>query len=76
MYCAQYRLGWVQSPGSTGPLTPPFNPSAQMRGEVRVFWSRLERNPIGLCSSQTLDANPNNYQVVYATTMIRENTAR
>ena len=75
-YCAQYRLAWVQPPSPT--LNPPFFPSAMLRAEVRVFWSRLERNPIGTCASATPNAAdaPTRYHFVYATTMVRENTLR
>ena len=71
-YCAQYRLTWIASPG----LAAPYNPAALMRAEVRVFWSRLERNPVGDCATATPDAaNANQlYHFVYATTAIRENT--
>lgn len=73
-YCAQYRLQWIADPG----LAPPFNPMALMRAEVRVFWSRLERNPVGDCAAATPDAaNANQiYHFVYATTAIRENAFR
>jgi prepilin-type N-terminal cleavage/methylation domain-containing protein len=73
-YCAQYRLQWI---ADIGPA-PPYNPSAIMRAEVRVFWSRLERNPVGDCATATPDAaNANElYHFVYATTAIRENSFR
>ena len=51
-YCAQYRLQWIAPPG----VAAPFNPSALMRAAVRVFWSRLDRNPIGNCATATPDA--------------------
>jgi len=73
-YCAQYRLRWIADPGTA----PRFNPAALMRAEVRVFWSRLDRNPVGDCTAATPDA-PNAYQLyhfVYATTMIRESAFR
>lgn len=73
-YCAQYRLQWIASPG----VAAPYNPSALMRAEVRVFWSRLELNPIGDCATATPDAATANelYHFVYATTAIRENAFR
>ena len=73
-YCAQYRLQWLQSPN----LSFPFNPSAQVRAEVRVFWARLERNQIGSCASVNLDAAGADkiYHSVYATTTVRANTER
>lgn len=73
-YCAQYRLQWIAPIGAG----PSFNPAALMRAEVRVFWSRLERNPIGDCSTATPD-DPNAfklYHFVYATTMVRESAFR
>jgi len=73
-YCAQYRLQWIAPMGNT----PPFNPSALMRAEVRVFWSRLERNPVGDCTT-TIPDDPSAfklYHFVYATTMIRESAFR
>lgn len=73
-YCAQYRLTWIADPGTT----PPFKPAGLMRAEVRVFWSRLERNPVGDCTGTTPDAADANtrYHFVYATTAIRENAFR
>ncbi len=73
-YCAQYRLQWIADPGSAAP----FKPSGLMRAEVRVFWSRLEQNPIGSCAAATPDvANANQlYHFVYATTAVRENSLR
>ena len=73
-YCAQYRLQWIAAPG----VAPPYNPAALMRAEVRVFWSRLELNPVGDCAAATPDAaNANEiYHFVYATTAIRENAFR
>ena len=69
-YCAQYRLQWI-APIGAGPT---FNPAALMRAEVRIFWSRLERNPVGDCSTAIPD-DPTAfklYHFVYATTMVRE----
>ncbi len=73
-YCAQYRLQWIAPMGAA----PPFNPSALMRAEVRVFWSRLERNPIGDCSTATPDDATafSRYHFIYATTMVRESALR
>ena len=77
VYCAQYHLQWIASPG----IAAPFNPAALMLAEVRVFWSRLERNSIGEaggCAAATPDAaNASElYHFVYATTAIRENAFR
>ncbi|MDB4940483.1 MAG: hypothetical protein JWP97_17 [Labilithrix sp.] len=73
-YCTQYRLKWIADIGAAAP----YNPSALMRAEVRVFWSRFELNPIGNCASATPDATDaaERYHFVYATTMIRENSFR
>jgi type IV pilus assembly protein PilV len=73
-YCAQYRLQWIANPGAAAP----YNLTALIRAEVRVFWSRLELNPVGDCTAATPDAaNANQlYHFVYATTMLRENAFR
>ena len=75
-YCAQYRLVWIADPGFK--LPPPYKPAGLMRAEVRVFWSRLERNPVGDCAATTPDLADANtrYHFVYATTAIRENAFR
>ncbi|HSO38767.1 MAG TPA: prepilin-type N-terminal cleavage/methylation domain-containing protein [Labilithrix sp.] len=73
-YCAQYRLQWIADPGAAAP----YNPAALMRAEVRVFWSRLDQNPVGDCAAATPDA-ANAYKLyhfVYATTMVRESAFR
>lgn len=73
-YCAQYRLQWIASPG----VAAPFNVVSLMRAEVRVFWSRLERNPILDCAAATPDIATATqiYHFVYATTHVRENQLR
>jgi prepilin-type N-terminal cleavage/methylation domain-containing protein len=73
-YCAQYRLEWISSPGAAAP----FSQFALMRAEVRVFWARLELNPVTECANATPDAaNADTlYHFVYATTAIRENQFR
>jgi prepilin-type N-terminal cleavage/methylation domain-containing protein len=69
-YCAQYRLDWIIDPG----VAPALRQNALIRAEVRVFWARLDRMPVGDCSAATPDAaNANElYHFVYATTSIRE----
>jgi len=75
-YCAQYRLEWVMPPGTA----PQLKPTMLMRAEVRVFFSRLERAPVGDCNSPTPApdsvAGESAYHFVYATTAIRENPLR
>lgn len=75
MYCAQYRLTWIANPG-----TPPSLQTAPlMRAEVRIVWSRLERQPIGNCTAlptATDGLSSQFYHTVYATTAIRENMRR
>jgi hypothetical protein len=72
MYCAQYRLTWIADPGTGAP----FKPTALMKAEVRVFWSRLEKAPAA-CDNP--DPTPddataqNTYFFVYTATAIREN---
>ena len=74
VYCAQYRLAWIINPGTA----PSLRTSALIRAEVRVFFARLERAPVGACAGATPNAaNANElYHFVYATTAIRENAAR
>jgi len=76
-YCVQYRLTWIASPG-TAPYTRPLRPSAIMRTDVRVWWNRLEKNPIGTCNTPPPEAIPANapYHVVYASTALREGAPR
>jgi Prokaryotic N-terminal methylation motif len=73
-YCAQFRLQWI---ADIGPA-PPFNPAALIRAEVRVFWSRLELNPIGNCGAATPNAvNANElYHFIVATTAVRESALK
>lgn len=76
VYCVQYMLNWIAPPGTA----PNFNPMALMRADVRVFWARLDRAPIGNCAAPPV--NPDSaaavgaYHFVYASTAIRENTLR
>ena len=40
-FCVQYRLAWIAPPsGANG-----ANPTALLRAEIRVVWSRLEWGP-------------------------------
>jgi type II secretory pathway pseudopilin PulG len=73
-YCTQYRLQWIASPG----IAAPYNTTALLRAEVRVYWARLERNPVGLCTDTAPDVNDANerYHFIVATTAIRENQLR
>lgn len=73
-YCAQYRLQWLADPG-----TPPaVKLTGIMRTEVRVFWSRVERGPVGDCTNAAPDAPAAATQLhfVYATTAVRGNALR
>jgi type II secretory pathway pseudopilin PulG len=72
-YCVQYRLTWIAAPGVT-PYAPPLRPTALMRAEVRVWWNRLEKDPIGNCAAppaETIPVNPP-FHMVYATTALRQ----
>ena len=76
VYCVQYTLNWIAPLGNP----PTFNPMALMRADVRVFWARLDRAPIGNCAAPPVDPNTAGaeaaYHFVYASTAIRENTQR
>jgi prepilin-type N-terminal cleavage/methylation domain-containing protein len=70
IYCVQYRLGWIAPQvGTSG-----NNPTALVRAEIRVFWSRLEQ-AAPTCSDTTVydTANRNRYHFVNVTTAIRGN---
>jgi hypothetical protein len=71
MYCVQYRLNWIADP------TANMIPGALIHAEVRVFWARLDRQPIGDCSSVVPSPDaanaPQHYHFVYLTTAIRQN---
>lgn len=70
IFCVQYRLAWIAPPtGATGPT-----PTAIMRAEIRVFWSRLEWGA-PTCSDLTVAdvANRDRYHFVHVTTAIRGN---
>ena len=81
-YCVQYRLTWIQAPGAVPPA--PQSLTALMRTEVRVFWNRLEKAPLGDCSApppETIPACnpalPNTcYHVIYAASAVRETPLR
>jgi prepilin-type N-terminal cleavage/methylation domain-containing protein len=70
IFCVQYRLGWVAPQGAPG--TP--NPTAILRAEVRVFWSRLEFGT-PTCGDLTVadTGNADRYHFVYVTTALRGN---
>lgn len=72
-YCVQYRLTWIAPPGVV-PYNRPLKPSSIMRAEVRVYWNRVEKDPIGNCASPPPEAIPANptYHMVYAATSLRE----
>jgi type IV pilus assembly protein PilV len=76
-YCVQYRLTWIASPG-VAPYNRPLKPSALMRAEIRVWWNRLEKSPIGDCSLPPAEAIPANppFHMVYAATALREGAPR
>jgi prepilin-type N-terminal cleavage/methylation domain-containing protein len=75
-YCVQYRLTWIADPGTA----PALKLTSLMRAEVRVYWNRLEANPIGDCSTPppelipTTTASP--WHMIYAATAIRPNPRR
>ena len=72
VFCVQYRLGWIApETGSSGNSTP----SAIIRAEIRVFWSRLEYGPTN-CANTTVYENAATRQqnhFVFVTTAVRPN---
>lgn len=67
MYCTQIRLQWIASPGTGTPQM-----GALMRAEVRVFWPRLDSAELTTCANVAPEP-ADNFHVVYATTVIRQN---
>lgn len=73
VYCVQYRLWW----GPTGPLgtAAPFNEAAAVHADLRVFYTRLERNEVGDCANPAVSPDapsaPTVYHFVYASTVVR-----
>lgn len=76
-YCVQYRLTWISAPGPA-PYNRPLLPSALMRAEVRVYWNRLEKDPIKDCGTPPPEVIATNmpFHMVYAATAIREGAPR
>jgi prepilin-type N-terminal cleavage/methylation domain-containing protein len=70
MYCTQIRLQWIADPGASMQM------GALIRGEVRVFWPRLESKELTTCAGVSPDAAPNDYHIVYVATVIRQNPNR
>jgi len=70
-FCVQYRLWWGRPLGTA----PAFNEQASIHADIRVFFARLERAPVGDCSGPTISpdaANANEvYHFVYASTVLR-----
>ncbi len=74
LYCVQYRLIWLAAPG-LGPTYPmPLKMTGLMRADVRVYWNKLELDPIGNCLAPPPEVIPaiSNFHMVYATTAIRQ----
>ena len=76
-YCVQYRLTWIAAPG-VAPYNRPLKPYSIMRAEVRVYWNRIEKAPLGNCASPPPEVIPINpaYHMVYAATSLREGPPR
>jgi type II secretory pathway pseudopilin PulG len=77
-YCVQYRLNWIAAPGIGPGYNAPLRLTGLMRAEVRVYWAKLEFNPVGDCTTDPPEAvqPTSNLHMVYATTAIRENPLR
>lgn len=70
IFCVQYRLGWIAPQSGAGGT----NPTAILRAEIRVYWSRLEYGPASCSDTAVYDvANRNKYHFVNVTTAIRGN---
>lgn len=67
-FCVHYKLAWIANSGSG------VNPTAIIRAEIRVVWSRLEFGPPD-CSDLTVaaPANRHRYHFVNVTTALRAN---
>jgi type II secretory pathway pseudopilin PulG len=77
-YCVQYRLQWIAAPGLGPAYPPPLKLTGLMRAEVRVYWAKLESNPIGNCGTPPPEVIPaaSPFHMVYAATAIRETARR
>lgn len=66
IFCVQYRLNWIANSNNGA------SPSAILRAEIRVVWSRLEFGP-PTCDDLTVAtaANRNRYHFVNLTTALR-----
>jgi prepilin-type N-terminal cleavage/methylation domain-containing protein len=71
VFCVQYRLGWIARQTAPTGLAP----TALIRAEIRVFWSRLEFGPPD-CSDVSIFETPasrNRHHFIFVTTAIRGN---
>ena len=67
-FCVHYRLAWIANSGSG------VNPTAIIRAEIRVVWSRLEYGPPNCANLDvTSAAERNHYHFVNVTTALRGN---
>jgi prepilin-type N-terminal cleavage/methylation domain-containing protein len=71
VFCVQYRLGWIAKP-SVGE-----SPTAIIRAEIRVFWSRLEYGPAD-CTDINIydDTKKPKHHYVFVTTALRGNPTK
>jgi prepilin-type N-terminal cleavage/methylation domain-containing protein len=72
VFCVQYRLSWIAPDILTGGGTAP---TALLRAEIRVFWSRLEFGPPN-CSNTAAQTLPtaNQLHFVQIATALRANS--
>jgi prepilin-type N-terminal cleavage/methylation domain-containing protein len=71
VFCVQYRLAWIADElGATS-----ANPTAIIRAEIRVFWSRLEYGPANCADTVVYEtaASRQKHHFVFVTTAIRGN---
>jgi hypothetical protein len=71
VFCVQYRLGWIANEVAANGL----NPTAIVRAEIRVFWSRLQYGPANCANTQVFEtpATRQQHHFVFVTTAVRGN---
>jgi hypothetical protein len=69
-FCVQYKLDWIADPGPS-----PSKPTAVMRAQVRVYWSRLEFGPPNCADTKVYETADTRlkHHFVFLTTALRAN---